>query len=393
MTKEKSIFTRAVHADMDISKHHGALSTPIYNASTFAFEDADEGAAVHNHEKPGYFYSRLGNPTQETLEKVMTELEGGEDALGFASGMAAISAAILTLVKSGEHIVALDSMYSTTTSLFRHLSENFGIDVTFVDATDPGNYETAIRRNTRLFWIETPSNPLLNISDISAITDISANKNIISVADNTFATPFNQNPHKLGVDIVIHSATKYLGGHSDLTAGILVGKNKDTVDKIRLAATRYYGGNMSPQVAWLVLRGIKTLALRMKQHNKNAYAIANMLQSHEKVREVFYPGLESHWNHGTARNQMKGFSGMVSFDVGGIKEGKKLLNTVKLCSLATSLGGVETIIQHSASMTHAALSKEEREKAGISDGLIRLSVGIEDKDDLIADIASALEEI
>jgi len=393
MSQNKSIFTQVVHADIDITKHHGALSTPIYNASIFAFEDADEGAAVHNHQKDGYFYSRLGNPTQETLEKTVASLENGNDALGFASGMAAISAAILTLVRSGDHIVALESMYSTTTSLFHHLMENFGIDVTFVDATDPRNYQDAIRGETRMFWIETPSNPRLNISDISAITDICKGQKIISVADNTFATPFNQKPLDLGVDIVAHSATKYLGGHSDLTAGILVGRDPELIDRIRLVATRYYGGNMAPQVAWLVLRGIKTLALRMNQHNNNAYAIAYMLQSHPKVKSVFYPGLENHRNHELAQNQMKGFGGVVSFDVGGFEEGKRFTNNVELCSLATSLGGVETIIQHSAAMTHATLTEEERERAGISEGLIRLSVGIEEADDIIADLENALDKM
>ena len=393
MTQEKSIFTQSVHAGRDIAQNHGALSTPIYNASTFAFENADEGAAVHNHEKPGYFYSRLGNPTQGALEKVMTELEHGEDALAFASGMAAISAVILTLVKSGEHIVALESMYSTTTSLLRHLSENFGVNVTFVDATDPANYEKAVRKETKLFWIETPSNPMLNVSDISAITNISKANGILSIADNTFATPFNQNPLDLGVDIVMHSATKYLGGHSDLTAGVLVGKDKDLINKIRLAATRYYGGNMAPQVAWLILRGIKTLALRMKQHNKNAYALAYMLQSHPKIKSVFYPGLEDHPNHNIAKKQMTGFGGMISFDVEGFEIGRLLTNNVELCSLATSLGGVETIIQHSASMTNGNLTPEERKLAGISEGLIRLSVGIEDADDIFADLENALSKI
>ncbi len=393
MTQDKSFFTQAVHADRDITKNHGALSTPVYNASTFAFEDADEGAAVHNHEKPGYFYSRLGNPTQETLEKAMSQLENGEDSLAFASGMAAISAAILTLVKSGEHIVALESMYSTTTSLLHHLSDNFGIEVTFIDAADSDNYEKAIRKKTRLLWVETPSNPLLNIADISAIAHISKSNNILSVADNTFATPFNQNPLDLGIDIVVHSATKYLGGHSDLTAGILVGKDKELINQIRLTATRYYGGGMAPQVAWLVLRGIKTLALRMKQHNNNTYVIADMLQSHPKVKMVFYPGLATHINHEVAKKQMKEFGGMVSFDVGGFEKGRQLTSHVELCSLATSLGGVETIIQHSASMTHGSLTPEEREQAGIAEGLIRLSVGIEDANDIIADLENALSKI
>lgn len=389
---KKSIFTKAVHAGENLSENHGALSIPIYNASTYAFENADEGRAVHNYEKHGYFYGRLGNPTQAALEKAIAELENGEAAIAFASGMAAISATVLSLVKTGEHIVALDSMYSTTTALFKHISENFGIDVTFIDATDAKNYLNAIRPETRLFWIETPSNPLLNIIDISAVANVAKSNGIITIADNTFASPFNQNPIDMGVDLVMHSATKYLGGHSDLTAGVLVGK-KVLIEKAYNKGVKLIGGGIAPQVAWLVLRGIKTLALRMKQHNRNAYAIANMLQLHPKIKAVYYPGLETHKNHAIAKKQMKGFGGMISFDVGGIEEGKRFINSVKICSIATSLGGVETILQHSASMTHATLSKQEREKAGISDGLIRFSTGIEDKEDLIKDIENALEKI
>lgn len=392
MSDNKSFFTKAVHAGEDTSEHHGALSVPIYNASTYAFENADEGKAIHNYEKHGYFYGRLGNPTQEALEKAVAELENGEAAIAFASGMAAISAAVLSLVKTGEHIVALDSMYSTSSIFFQNISETLGIDITYVDATDAENYKNAIRPETRMFWIETPSNPRLNITDISAVVEIAKANNILTVADNTFASPFNQNPIDFGVDVVMHSATKYLGGHSDLSAGVLVGSKK-IIDEIYKKGVKLFGGGIAPQVAWLVLRGIKTLALRMKQHNKNAYAIANMLQNHTKVKEVFYPNLESHKNKEIARKQMRGFGGMISFDVGGIEEGKTFINNLEICSIATSLGGVESIVQHSASMTHATLSKEEREKAGISDGLIRFSVGIEDKEDLIRDLENALNKI
>lgn len=391
--KKKSIWTKAVHAGLDTSENHGALSTPIYNASTFAFEDADEGRAVHNYKKEGFFYGRLGNPTQKNLENACAELENGESSIAFASGMATISATVLSFVKAGDHIVALSSMYSTSSKLFKNLIEDFGIDVTFIDATNPENYKKAIRSETRIFWIETPSNPRLNITDISAVTNIAKENNIYTIADNTFASPFNQNPIDYGVELVIHSATKYLGGHSDLTAGVLVGNKKETVEKVRKKGVDLFGGGIAPQVAWLLLRSIKTLPLRMKQHNENAYAVANMLQSHPKVKEVFYPGLENHNNHEIAKTQMRGFGGIVSFDVGGIEEGKRLINNTKLCSIATSLGGVETILQHSASMTHSTFSKEEREKAGISDGLIRLSVGIEDKNDLIEDLEQALEKV
>jgi methionine-gamma-lyase len=390
--REKSIFTQSVHAGEDLTKNHGAVSVPIYSASVFAFSDADEGAAIHNYQKEGYFYGKLGNPTQDALEKAVAELENGESALGFASGMAAVSASILTLVKWGDHIVAPESMYSTTTIFLDELAEKFGIETSFVDATNAENYKTAIRPNTKIFWLETPSNPLLKITDFSAVTEIAREKNITTIADNTFATPFNQKPLDFGVDLVIHSATKYLGGHSDLTAGLMIGK-KEIVERARLHTTKLYGGNIAPQIAWLVLRGIKTLALRMERHNQNASVIANMLSKNPKIETVFYPGLERRQNYEIAQRQMKGFGGMIAFDVGGIEEGKRLVNNLKVCTLATSLGGVETVIQHSASMTHAAIRREQRLKAGVTDGLIRLSVGIEDVRDLTEDLQNALEKI
>ncbi|MGB2750545.1 MAG: PLP-dependent aspartate aminotransferase family protein [Pyrinomonadaceae bacterium] len=390
---DRSMYTKAVHAGDDHSSHYGALSVPIYPASVFAFTDADEGAAIHNEEKDGYYYGRLGNPTQRALESAVAELENTDAALALASGMAAVSAAIFTLVTSGEHIVAPQSMYATTTNFLHHLNERFGIETTFVDATNAENYRAAIQPNTKLFWIETPTNPLVLITDIEAVTAIAREHGIATVADNTFATPFNQRPCELGVDAVIHSATKYLGGHSDLTAGVLVGKS-EVVEAARHGANKFYGGNIAPQVAWLVIRGIKTLALRMERHNSNAFAIANMLGDHTKVDAVYYPGLESHQNHEIAKRQMPGgYGGMIGLDLGTVEAGKTFSNSVRLCTLATSLGGVETILQHSASMTHAAISREDRLKAGISDGLIRLSVGVEDVNDLIEDITQALDKI
>ena len=383
--------TLAVHAGDDHTEHFGALSVPIYPASVYAFPNADEASAIHNEEKPGFYYGRLGNPTQHALERAMCELEESESALALASGMAAVSAAVFAIVKTGEHIVAPVSGYSTTINFFRHISDHFGIETTFVDAANAAEYESAIRPNTKLFWIETPSNPVVQITDIAAVAEIARRKGIRSVTDNTFATPFNQRPLGLGVDAVIHSATKYLGGHSDLTAGILAGSH-EIVEAARQGANKFYGGNIAPQVAWLVLRGIKTLALRMERHNSNAYAIANMLVKNPAVKEVFYPGLPSHRNHDIAARQMPGgFGGIIGIDLDTIEAGKSFANRLKLCTLATSLGGVETIIQHSASMTHAAIPREERLKARISDGLLRLSVGIEDVDDIIADISQALD--
>ena len=387
---EKSFETLTVHAGEDTEAHHGSISTPIYNASVFAFTDADEGAAIHNYEKEGWFYGRLGNPTQDALERAMCQLEQGESALAFASGMAAVTASLLNIVKSGDHIVAPDSHYATAGSFLEYLAETFGVTTTYVDQTDAENYRQAIQENTKVFYLETPSNPTLKISDLVEIAKIAQENGITTICDNTFASPYNQLPLTLGVDVVLHSATKYLGGHSDLTAGVIVGK-KEFVEKARLKTTKLFGGNIAPNTAWLVLRGIKTLALRMERHNENAQKIAEFLAEHPKVLHVNYPGLPSHPNYDVAKKQMRGFAGMISFNVGTIPAGKTLLNNVRLCTLATSLGGVETIIQHSASMTNANSSSEERLKAGITDGLIRLSVGIEDEADIIADIAQALE--
>lgn len=389
---DESFFTLAVHAGEDRDAHHGALSVPVYNASVFAFSDAEEGAAVHNEFKHGYYYGRLGNPTTEALERTVAKLESAEAGLAFASGMAAISASILANVRAGDHIIAPDSMYSTTTNFLRYLSENFRIETTFIDASIVENYRDAIRPNTRVLWIESPSNPLLRITDLREVAEIARSTGILTVADNTFATPYNQRPIEFGVDIVIHSGTKYLGGHSDLTAGIIAGAT-ESIKHIRSVATKLFGGNIAPQVSWLVLRGIKTLALRMQRHNENAYALANMLTGHSGASAVYYPGLESHENHTVAAAQMKGFGGIVSFDLGTVEAGKSFVNNVQLCALATSLGGVETIVQHAASMTHASIPVDERKRAGITDGLIRMSVGIEDINDLKADILQALETI
>jgi len=386
---DKSFATAAVHAGEDRSRDHGAVSVPIYSASVFAFTDADTGIAVHNYEKPGYFYGRLGNPTQEALERAVAQLESGEDALAFASGMAAISAAVFTLARSGDHIVAPRSMYSTAANLFQYLDDSFGIQTTFVDATDAGNYRKAARPNTKIFWIETPSNPLVQITDIDAVVKAARELGVATVADNTFATPFNQRPLELGVDASVHSATKYLGGHSDLTAGIMVGA-KGVIEKARHEPSKFFGGNIAPQVAWLVLRGIKTLALRMERHNSNAFALANMLAAERGRDAVYYPGLEHHRNHEVAKRQMNGFGGIVALDLLTAEAARSFVNKVRLCTFATSLGGVETIVQPSALMTHATLSPESRAAAGISDGLIRISVGVEDVGDITTDILQAM---
>ena len=388
---KRSFNTSSVHAGEDRTEHYGSVSTPIYPASLYVFSDADEGIAIHNFEKPGYFYGRLGNPTQEALERSVAELESADDALALASGMAAISASILTFAKQGGHLVAPASMYSTATNLFHYL-EDFGVSTSFVDATDAEQYRAAAKPNTKIFWIETPSNPLVQITDIRAVVSIARHLNVLTIADNTFATPFNQRPLEMGVDITVHSATKYLGGHSDLTAGVLAGST-ELVDQIRHGPSKLLGGNIAPQVAWLVSRGIKTLALRMERHNENASTIAAAMTSHPKIGAVYYPGLESHRNHDIAKSQMGGFGGMIGFDLGSAEAAKAFVNNVRLCAFATSLGGVETIVQPSALITHASLSPEERSSAGISEGLIRLSVGIEEVGDILADINQALDRV
>ena len=306
---DESFFTLAVHAGEDRESHFGALSVPVYNASVYAFSDAEEGAAIHNEFKEGYYYGRLGNPTTNALEQIVAKLEAAESCLAFASGMAAISAAILAHVRAGDHIVAPESMYSTTTNFLRHLAENLKIETTFVDAASAENYRDAVHPNTKLFWLETPSNPLLRITDLEKVSEIAKTQGIVTVVDNTFATPFNQRPIELGVDLVIHSGTKYLGGHSDLTSGLLAGRG-DIVKHVRTVATKLFGGNIAPQVAWLVMRGIKTLALRMERHNANASALANMLSDNPKVSAVYYPGLSTHQNHDIALKQMSGFGAM-----------------------------------------------------------------------------------
>ncbi len=387
-----SIFTTAVHAGEDRSEHLGAVSVPIYSSSIFAFEDAESGSEIHNYQREGYFYSLLGNPTQAALERAMCELECGDAALAFASGRAAISATLMTLLKSGEHFVVPESLYATTNLLFDEMHARFGVSVTYVDATDADNYAEAVQPNTRVFYIETPANPTLKLTNIAEVAETARKNNIKTVLDNTFATPFNQQPLKSGIDCVIHSATKYLGGHSDLTAGILVG-SEEIVNQVKMYATKLFGGGIAPQVAWLVLRGIKTLALRMDRHNENAFAIANMLTQHLKVESVFYPGLKSHPQYELAKKQMRGFGGMIAFDVGSQSAANRLVNNLKLCTLATSLGGVETIIQPATSMTYAVIPREQRLAAGIPDGLIRLSVGIENVADIIADLENGLKEI
>jgi len=386
----RSVSTVAVHAGEQACPVTGAVDTPIYQSTTFSFENAEAGAALFSHQKEGYVYTRYGNPTIKALQDKIAALERAEAVLATTSGMSAISTCILALVKNGDHIVSANSIYSATFDLFSRKLPDWGIEVTFLDSTSPADYAEAIRPNTRLVYIETPSNPALKILDLSALVPTARNNNALLVCDNTFATPFNTRPLELGVDLVIHSATKYLGGHGDAMGGAIAG-GKELVDRISVEYHRDLGGVISPFNAWLILRGLRTFALRMERHNSNAQQIAQFLSEHPKVESVCYPGLATHPGYEIAKRQMRGYGGMLSFIVrGGVEAGKHVLDHVQLCTLAVSLGDARTLISHPASTTHMVVPRERRLEIGIDDGLIRLSVGIEDVEDLIDDLDQAL---
>ncbi len=382
--------TLAIHAGESVDPHTGAVDTPIYQANTFAYESAEEGAERFAH-GTGYVYTRWSNPNITALQEKVAALEGGEACLATATGMAAVSTTLLQLVQSGDHIVASNYLYSATNTLCVKYLPKFGIQTTFVDTSNPKNVERAIQKNTKLIYIETPSNPVLQISDIQAISLISRQAGLLSLTDNTFATPFNQKPIALGLGLVIHSATKYFCGHGDAMGGAVVGK-KAIIEQITTGIHRDLGGVISPFNAWLISRGIKTLSVRMERHNRNALEVARFLQSHPKVERVYYPGLPEHPHYEVAKKQMTGgFGGMMSFEVkGGYDAGKRTVNALQLCTQAVSLGDTRTLVCHSASTTHSTVSPEARRAGGISDGLIRLSVGIEDAQDIISDLDQAL---
>jgi cystathionine beta-lyase/cystathionine gamma-synthase len=375
--------TRAIHAGQEADPATGATIVPIYQTSTYT--QADIG--VHK----GYEYSRTGNPTRTALEACLAALEDAEYGLAFATGMAATST-IMAMLSAGDHVVAADDLYGGTYRVFDKVFRRLGLDFTFVDARDPANVAEALRPNTKLVWLETPTNPLLRLCDIKAIADITREKGLILAVDNTFMSPYFQQPLNLGADLVVHSTTKYIGGHSDVVGGAILTSNKELYQRIQFLQNAM-GGVPGPFDAWLTLRGAKTLAVRMRAHAENAMAVAQFLETHPKIAAVNYPGLESHPQHALAKAQMSGFGGMISFEVqGGIEAGKKVATSTKLFSLAESLGGVESLIGHPATMTHAAIPPEQRAAVGLSDGLIRISVGIEDIEDLLADLAQALEQ-
>jgi len=383
----KGFSTKAIHEGEDPKEtQYGDVVSPIHLSTTFAkkrIKDVDKG----------YVYIRTGNPTRDRLERKLASLENGKYALAYSSGLAAETSLLLSLLKKGDHIVAFDDLYGGTRRLFEKVMNRFGIEITYVDARDPLKVEKAIKKNTKMIWLETPTNPLLKLADIKAISQIAKNKGIIVIVDNTFATPYFQRPLELGADIALHSVTKYLGGHSDVLGGALIVNDEKIHEKLRFHQNAV-GAVLSPFDSWLVMRGIKTLAVRMEKHQQNAKAIAEYLEDHPKVEKVYYPGLTSHPQHELAKKQMKGFGGMVSVEIkGGLKEAIKFVESLEIFALAESLGGVESLVEIPALMTHAGIPKEEREKTGIKDSLVRLSVGIEDEEDLILDIDNALKKI
>lgn len=392
MKNDLDIKTVCVHASSPETTP-GPVVTPIYATSTFSFRDFEHGADLFAGKVSGYIYSRMLNPTVELLEDCLARLEGGKKSLATASGMAAIQTVIGSLLSRDDHIICSESVYGPTATLIQNYFGRFGIKSTFVDSSNPELVEKAFLKETKLVFVETPGNPTLVVSDINAIAQICHRKNALLVVDNTFATPILQQPLKLGADIVIHSLTKFLNGHADVVGGAIVVKDERHYKLLR-KTLNHFGGVLAPFEAFLVLRGIKTLALRMERHCQNAQRIAEFLEQHPKVAGVRFPGLSSHPQFSVARRQMSGPGGLISFELkGGFEAARRLLNATKLFFLAVSLGGVESLIQHPASMTHASMPPEIRKQAGITDGLIRLSVGIEDGDDLIHDLEQALDRV
>jgi len=374
--------TLAIHTGERPDAAFGAVSIPIYQTSTFAFEDVGKTR--------GYDYSRSANPTRKVLEETIAQLEGGKAGFAFATGMAAEATAI-HLLKAGDHVISGDDVYGGTYRLFQNVMHDFGLDFTFLRMDNREKIEQAITPNTKMLWLETPSNPLLNIVDIEMAVDIAHKHKLMTVIDNTFATPYFLRPIEYGVDLVVHSTTKYLNGHCDVVGRAVVTTTDELTERVQFLLNAM-GACASPFDCWLVLRGIETLPLRMRQHEKNAFAVANYLAVHPGVKRVFYPGLKSHPGYEIAKRQMRGFGGVVSFELeDGIQAVNSFLRRIKIFSLAESLGGVVSLAEHPATMSHASMPQDYREKVGITDGLVRLSVGLENIDDLIEDLGQALE--
>ncbi len=375
--------TDAIHVGQEPDPATGAIIVPIYQTSTFVQEE------LGKHK--GFEYARTSNPTRAALERNLAALEGGRFGFAFASGMAAINV-LMTLFKSGDHIIAGHNLYGGSFRLFEKVLKDFGLDFSYANTTQLDEITRALRPNTRLLYIETPTNPVMEITDLAAAARLAHAHGLLLAVDNTFMSPYFQRPLEYGADFVVHSTTKYLNGHSDGVGGAIVLNDASLAERVKFIQNAA-GAVLGPFDSWLVLRGVKTLAVRMRQHNENGMAIAGFLQAHPKVMKVHYPGLPSHPQYELAKMQMTGFGGMLSFETGSLDNARTILNSVRLCSLAESLGGVETLISHPATMTHASVPPEERRRLGITEGLVRISVGIEDVEDLIADLKQALEKI
>src|SRR6202165_175267 len=375
--------TRAIHIGQEPDPATGAVTVPIHGASTCVREEIGK--------RKGDEYARVSNPTRDRLETNLAVLEGGTASRVFASGMAAINA-ITTMLKAGDHVIAGHNLYRGTPRLFDQVLVNFGLTFTYVDTSDANNVERAFQKNTRLIFLETPTNPLMQLCDLRAISELSHRHGIEVVVDNTFMSPYFQRPIELGADLVVHSTTKFLNGHSDGLGGVVVCTKPEQAEKLAFLQ-KAAGAILSPFECWLILRGVKTLAVRMEQHDRSGRKVAHYLSKHKKVQKVFYPGLPDHPQHELAKRQMSGFGALIAFETGSLANANKMLRKVRVCSLAESLGGVETLISHPATMTHAAVGEEGRRKIGITDGMVRISVGIEDVDDILADLDQALAAI
>jgi methionine-gamma-lyase len=385
--------SKTIHAGQSCEANLGSVSTPIFQTSTFAFRDARHGADLFAKEADGYIYTRMGNPTTAALEENVAVLENGCGALATSSGMAAITTIYLTFLGQGLHMVSTDCLYGPSRVVMERDFSRFGVEYAYINTSDLDEVQQAFQSNTRLLFIETPANPTIALTDIAACADIAHEHGALLTVDNTFMSPYLQRPLDLGADIVVHSMTKFINGHTDVVAGMIVCKDHSVLEKIR-SVLHYHGGTIDPHQAWLVQRGLKTLPLRMGRCQENAMKLAGFLEAHPKVNWVKYPGLASHPQFQLANTQMDGPGALISFGVqGGLEAGRTVMNSVHLATLAVSLGGIETLIQHPASMTHAAMSKEEREKAGITDELVRLSVGCENYEDLQGDLEQALDKI
>ena len=390
--KQSNFETKLIHAGAMEDQYHSA-TVPIYQTSTFSFDSADEGARCFAGESDGYIYTRIGNPTINALERQLAILENGYGGIAVSSGMAAATTIYLALMSQGDHIVSTDAIYGPARNVMEKQFVRFGFESTYINTTDPEQIRKAIRPNTKLLYIETPANPTMDITNIKACAAIAREHNLILVVDNTFCSPYLQNPLELGADIVFHSMTKFINGHADIVAGIIIAREKPLYDKLRNMMINL-GCNMDPHQAYMVIRGLKTLAVRIDKAQENAIKVAEFLEKHPKVAWVKYPGLQSHPQYQLSLKQMKGPGSMISFGLkGGFDAARKLLDNVKLALLAVSLGGVETLIQHPASMTHSKVAAEEKVKAGITDDLIRLAVGIENVNDIICDLNNGLMNI